>query len=104
MSPDSKYASASPAELSKLSVPQGAKAVSMELQKGRRNFVETESGYVKSTIDLVRNSMPYNYLQDAVRTVVVRDVQAAEFTMTPSSSSLKKTMSGELDLIERVLR
>lgn len=104
VSPDSKYASASPAELSKLSVPQGAKAVSMELQKGRRNFVETESGYVKSTIDLVRNSMPYNYLQDAVRTVVVRDVQAAEFTMTPSSSSLKKTMSGELDLIERVLR
>ena len=104
VSPDSKYASASPAELSRLSVPQAAKTVSVELQKGRRNFVETESGYVKSTIDLVRSSMPYNYLQNAVSATVVRDVQAAEFTMAPSSSSVRKAVSGELDLVERVLR
>lgn len=104
VSPDSKYAVAETSELSELSVPQAAKTVSMELQKVRRNFVETESGYVKSTIDLVRNSMPYNYMQDAVPMTVVRDVQAAEFTMTKSSSSVKKAVSGELDLVERVLR
>lgn len=105
VSPDSKYASAAPAELSKLSVPQGAKAVSMELQKGRRNFVENESGYVKSTIDLVRNSMPYNYMQHAVTTTVVRDVEAAEFTMTLSSSQVKDgSAKKELNLVERILR
>ncbi len=103
VSADSKYASASPAELSKLSVPQGAKAVSMELQKGRRNLVETESGYVKSTIDIVRNSMPYNYMQNSVSAVVVRDVEAAEFTVTPSSSSLRRT-AAEPGFVERVIR
>jgi len=100
---DSKYASASPAEVSKLSVPQAAKAVSVELQKGRRNLVETESGYVKSTIDFVRNSMPYNYMQNSVSAVVVRDVEAAEFTMTPSSSSFRSTVA-EPGFVERVIR
>lgn len=103
VSADSKYVSASPAELSKLSVPQGAKAVSMELQKGRRNLVETESGYVKSTIDMVRNSMPYNYMQNSVSAVVVRDVEAAEFTVTPSSSSFRRT-AAEPGFVERVIR
>ena len=101
---DSKYASASAAELSNLAVPQAAKNVSLELQKGRRNFVETEDGYVKSTIDMVRNSMPRNYMQNVKPVKVVRDVETAEYSMALSSSEMVKKMSGEIEFVERILR
>lgn len=104
VSSDSKYATASAAELSNLTVPQAAKKVSIELQKGRRNFVETEDGYVKSTIDMVRNSMPHNYMQNVQPVKVVRNVEAAEYSMTLSSSEIVKKMDGEVEFVERILR
>lgn len=104
VSSDSKYVSASPAEISNLAVPQACSAVSLELQKSRRNFVETASGYVKSTIDIVRKTMPHNYLQDIIPVTVERDAQVAEYSMTESSSKVAKKASGEIEFFERILR
>ena len=104
VSSDSKYASATPAELSQLAVPQACNAIQLELQKARRNFVETPGGYVKSTIDLVRNGMPHNYMQNVITAQVERDVEVAEFSMTESSSTIMKKTSGEIKFVERILR
>ena len=104
VSSDSKYASAAPAELSQLAVPQACNAIQLELQKARRNFVETPSGYVKSTIDLVRNGMPRNYMQNVIPVQVERDVEVADYSMTESASSTVKKASGEIKFVERILR
>lgn len=100
----SKYADQPVTEESKLALRKACDAVSLELQKGRRNFVETESGYVKSTIDMVRNSMPRNFMQDVIRTDAARDVKAAEYTMTPSSEKVVVKFDGKVEITERTLR
>ena len=104
VSSDSKYVSAAPAEVSALAVPQACNAISLELSKSRRNYVENPSGYVKSTIDIVRKGMPYNYMQNVTSVNGVRDVEVAEYSMKNSSSTLKKNPSGEIEFFERILR
>jgi hypothetical protein len=104
VSSDSKYVSATPAEVSALAVPQACSAVSLELNKSRRNYVENPDGYVKSTIDMVRSSMPHNYMQNITPVKVVRDAEVAEYSMTESSSKVVNTEAGEIEFFERILR
>ena len=104
VSPDSKYAASGTPELSKLSASKAVKAVSMELKKGRSNFVETESGYVKSTIDRLANATPHNYLENFTPMTVVRDAQPAEFIMTPSSMvKIETPATEEVKLVKRTI-
>lgn len=101
--PGSKYASAPEEELSSFAAPAACNAVSLELQKGRRNYVETESGYIKSTIDMVRESMPHNYMENIIPIKGARDVKAADYSMTKSESVLVKTDKAE-GFVERIIR
>lgn len=59
--------------------------VSRDLQNARRNYVETESGYVKSTIDLYRN-LPYNYMENLSDVKVVSSPRGAEFSVEVSEA------------------
>lgn len=103
ISPGSKYASASAAELSNLAAPEACNAVSLELQKARRNYVETASGYIKSTIDMVRESMPRNYMENVISVKGGSDVKAADYSMTKSESVLVKADKAE-GFVERIIR
>ena len=58
-----------------------AKRVESMLQTARRNFVETENGYIMSTIDKVI-SAPYNYMQNSEQLHVTLDSKTVEFSVT----------------------
>lgn len=58
-----------------------AKKVESMLQTARRNFVETENGYIMSTIDKVM-SAPYNYMQNSEQLQVILDSKTVEFSVT----------------------
>ena len=83
ISPDSKYA-AGQASTASLKAPAACNKVSVELQKQRTNYVETERGYIMSTIDRVKK-MPYNYFQNT------QDVSNLFFEITPASYSMTKS-------------
>ena len=83
ISPDSKYASSN-SENASLKAPAACSKVSVELQKQRTNYVETERGYIMSTIDRVKK-MPYNYFQNT------QDVSNLFFEITPASYSMTKS-------------
>lgn len=104
VAPGSKYASASSGELSNFRAPESCNAISLELQKSRRNFVENESGYIKSTIDIVRDMMPYDYMQNAVSVKVSADAAVADYSMVKSDSVLVKNEAGAEGFVERIIR
>lgn len=104
IAPGSKYASAPESEVSKLAAPEACNAVSLELQKTRRNFVETESGYIKSTIDMVRDMMPRNYMQNVIPVKGIGTAAVADYTMKKSDSVMVKDNDKAEGFIERIIR
>lgn len=86
--PDSKYADYAGAA-SSMELPSVYNRVSVELGRGRSNYVETDRGYIRSTIDRV-TGMPYNYIQDAEITTMDMDV--------------KNDASGEIEFLDRILK
>ena len=102
VSPDSKYASYGKSSAS-LSVPAACKRVAFELEKGQGNYVETQRGYIMSTIDKIRKT-PYNYMENALETSVSFERAAVEFTAELSSEKTAEGRLSELDLVERKLR
>ena len=60
----------------------------------RRNYVETDRGYIMSTIDIV-NSKPYNYMDRAVTCDVEVGGEAVEFSAKVSEAK-KNLSNGEL--------
>lgn len=102
VSPDSKYASYGKSSAS-LSVPAACKRVAFELEKGQGNYVETQRGYIMSTIDKIRKT-PYNYMENALETSVSFERAAVEFTAELSSEKTAEGRLSELDLVERILR
>lgn len=102
VSPDSKYASYGKSSAS-LSVPAACKRVAFELQKEQGNYVETQRGYIMSTIDKIRKT-PYNYMENALETSVSFERAAVEFTAELSSEKTAEGRLSELDLVERILR
>ncbi len=84
VSPDSKYADYG-ADASSLKVPAACNRVSAELQKQRTNYVETDRGYIMSTIDRVK-AMPYNYMQNTLDVSnTFFEIEPAAYTMTKSN-------------------
>ena len=90
VSPDSKYADYKSDKSMSMELPSVYNRVSAELGHGRSNYVETDRGYIMSTIDRVL-SMPYNYLQDAVRMPVDIEIKTAE-------------VSGGIEYLDRILK
>ncbi len=87
--PDSKYAGYEGAA-SSVQLPSVYDRVSVELSRGRSNYVESDRGYIRSTIDRV-TSMPYNYIQDAVITTMDMDVK-------------KDGATGGIEFLDRILK
>ena len=86
-----------------LKAPAACTQLSVELSKPRRNYVETERGYIRSTIDRMTRA-PHNFIENRMPVTVSVDREIADFTMTKSmSSSIVKAPSG-LDKVERSLR
>ena len=86
-----------------LKAPAACTQLSVELSKPRRNYVETERGYIRSTIDMMTRA-PRNFMENRVPVTVSVDREVADFTMTKSTStSVVKTPAG-LDKVERSLR
>ena len=86
--PDSKYAEYAGSS-SSMQLPSVYNRVSTELSRGRSNYVETDRGYIRSTIDRVTGT-PYNYIQDAV--------------ITPMDMDVKNDASGEIEFLDRILK
>lgn len=80
ISPDSKYVNSTP-EAEALKAPATCNRVSSELMKSRTNYVENDHGYIKSTIDRVKN-IPHNYLNNSMDVNVFVDREPVSFTMT----------------------
>ena len=76
LAPGSKYATED--GVSELKAPAACNKVSVELAKARTNYVETERGYIMSTIDRVKDA-PYNYMLN---------MQEIEETSTSAPSGL----------------
>ena len=87
--PDSKYA-AYAGNSSSMALPSVYNRVSTELSRGRSNYVETERGYIRSTIDKITGA-PYNYIQDAVITPMDMDVKMDDVT-------------GGIEFLDRILK
>ena len=102
VSPDSKYASYGTKDAS-LAVPAACRKLSFELQKEQGNYVETQRGYIMSTIDRLRKT-PYNYMENALETSVAFDRAAVEFTAELSGRTASDGQYDELQLTERTLR
>ena len=77
-------------EITKKSAASGntlpaAKKVSSLLQTARTNYVETERGYIMSTIDKVI-ARPYNYMQNSEQLQVKLDSRTVEFSVTKTET------------------
>ena len=104
VSPDSKYANGGSAELSSLSASKATVDLSIALKKQRTNYVETESGYVKSTIDALSDATPRNYMENFIPMAVAGGAQPAEFVVTPSSlTKIEAPASEEVKLVQRTI-
>lgn len=75
IAPGSKYTSDA-ASASSLKAPAACSRISGELQKARTNYVETDRGYIMSTIDKFKTA-PYNYMQNLQK---VSDTAVTEAT------------------------
>lgn len=71
----------------------------------RRNHVETERGYMKSTIDMVIASSPYDYMNDAVMTDGVFSNDIADYSVSRHSANDRSfnSVNGVLEGIKRKL-
>jgi hypothetical protein len=104
VSPDSKYANGGSVELSSLSASKATVDLSIALKKQRTNYVETESGYVKSTIDALSDATPRNYMENFIPMAVAGGAQPAEFVVTPSSlTKIEAPASEEVKLVQRTI-
>lgn len=90
VSPDSPYARSSNQTLASLKAPAACEMVSMELQAERRNYVETDRGYVMSTIDMIKE-VPYNYMEKAMTSDVEISHVAVDCSVAASTSSVSST-------------
>ena len=104
VSPDSKYANGGATELSNLSASKATVELSNALKKQRSNYVETERGYVMSTIDALSTATPRNYMENFLPMAVAGGAQVAEFVVTPSSlTKLEAPASEEVKLVQRTI-
>jgi|GEM_PF-2904004 len=85
VSPDSPALNRGSEALASLQAPAACESVSMALQAERRNYVETERGYIMSTIDMIRQA-PYNYMERAVASSVSGNA-SADFSVEASSGT-----------------
>ena len=69
--------------------------LSTALQMGRSNYVETERGYIKSTIDNLQ-SAPHNYFENAVVTSVKSENAAVDFSANVVESPVSGAKNGSL--------
>lgn len=92
VSPDSPALNRGSEAIASLKAPAACERVSMALQAERRNYVETDRGYVMSTIDMIRKA-PYNYMEKAVASDVHGHV-SVECSVKQSSDM--PSASGEL--------
>lgn len=84
VSPDSKYADYG-ADAASLKAPAACNKVSAELSKPRTNYVETDRGYIRSTIDAIKGT-PYNYMQNTFDVSdIFFEIEPVSFTMTKSN-------------------
>lgn len=99
VSPDASYdASAA----SSFKAPESCKAVSSGLGKPRANYVETDRGYIMSTIDKIKG-MPYNYIRNKVEGAsVFVESTPVDFTMTKASGT--ETSSKKVEFHKAELR
>lgn len=87
---------------SKLKAPAACNVVSNELSKARSNYVETDNGYIMSTIDRVKG-VPYNYAENLVNGVVPTvEPASVEFEMTPVDKV--EMTSKDVDFFKAVLK
>ena len=70
-----------------LKAPASCERVSMALQADRRNYVETDRGYIRSTIDMMKKA-PYNYMERAMAS----DVQISHVTVDCSVATSTATV------------
>ena len=86
VSPDSPVLSDASAA-AQLKAPASCERVSMALQADRRNYVETDRGYIRSTIDMMKEA-PYNYMERAMAS----DVQISHVTVDCSVATSTATV------------
>ena len=86
--PDSEYADYNPEKKSAMQLPAECHQVAAALDEGRSNYVETDRGYIMSTIDRIL-STPYNYMQNLV---------------TVPSDSQTSVVSDGIEYLDRVLK
>ena len=94
VSPDSPYAKGEEVP-STLKAPKSCEMLSTALQMGRSNYVETERGYIKSTIDNLQ-SAPHNYFENAVVTSVKSENAAVDFSANVVESPVSGAKNGSL--------
>ena len=75
--------------------------LSTALEMGRSNYVETESGYIKSTIDQLK-STPYNYLENAENVTVKAENAPVDFTVKAVARPASKVDTGALKNVRLV--
>ena len=100
VSPDSPYlqGDAAPAALK---APKSCEVLSTALEMGRSNYVETESGYIKSTIDQIK-STPYNYLENTENVTVKAENASVDFTVKAVERPAAKVETGALKNVRLV--
>ena len=100
VSPDSPYLQ-SEAGVASLEAPKSCQTLSTALEMGRSNYVETESGYIKSTIDQIK-AAPYNYLENAEFRAVESDNAPVDFTVKTVAPAAVKTgvLKDDVRLVE----
>ena len=81
-------------DVASLKAPAACNEVLELMSVSRRNYVETDRGYIMSTIDIV-NSKPYNYMDRAVTCDVEAGGEAVEFSAKVSEAK-KNLSNGEL--------
>ena len=78
--------------------------LSNALKKQRSNYVETERGYVMSTIDALSTATPRNYMENFLPMAVAGGAQKAEFVVSPSSlTKIETPVSEEVKLVQRTI-
>lgn len=86
VAPDSPYAGKA-APQAAFEVPESCNQLSSVLQSARSNYVETESGYIKTAIDQL-SRRAHNYLVDVKNVEVELESQVADYTVTESNAKV----------------
>ena len=100
VSPDSPYLKGDAAP-SALKAPKSCEMLSTALEMGRSNYVETERGYIKSTIDQFK-STPYNYLENTENVTVKAENAPVDFTVKAVARPASKVETGALKNVRLV--